>query len=163
KRSRRAINHDNLCRRQCLETLYTNVTQAASSNHDCLCARIQQRRSLLYRVVCSEPCIGQSSNIFRLKARIQLDDCACARLQEVRHATIDANTRKCRVDTMHIIPCAAGPAEAAGDQWMNNDGISYSYIADRRPNLMHPAGIFMSQGVRKAHAGYLCPLSLDNM
>src|SRR6266571_7430577 len=28
---------------------------------------------------------------------------------------------------------------------------------------MHPAGVFMPQGVRQGHAGYLCPLSLDNM
>src|SRR6266566_148807 len=46
---------------------------------------------------------------------------------------------------------------------MHNHGISHSHIADRRPNLMHPAGVFMSQGVRQAHARYFCPLSLNDM
>src|SRR6266852_8844928 len=130
QRCGRAINHDDLCRRQCLQTLDTNVTQASGSNHYSLCTWIEQRDCLLDSVVCSETRVGQSCNIFRLKARIQLDDCACARFQEVSHTAIDGDTWKCRVDTVHIVTRPASPAQSTGDKWMHNDRISHSHIAD---------------------------------
>src|SRR5690349_16075024 len=160
---RGTVDNDDFCRCECLEALDTDVTEATSANHHRFCARIKGSRCLLDRVISGETGISQGRNIFGVKARVELDNGTGARLEKVCHPTIDGDARKSRVRAVHIIAGTTGAAEATGNQRMNNNCVTDSYIADRRSNLLDPASVLMAQRIRQRYSGFLCPLSFDDM
>src|SRR5215472_9133890 len=139
------------------------MAQASCSYHHHFRAGVQVSGRLLDRVIGSQTGIGQRRDIFWLKARIELDDGTSIRLQQIGHTTVNRNTWECRVGAVHIVARATGPAESAGDEWVNDHSITNSDIADRRSNFLNPSRVLMTQRVRKSNARLLRPLTLDNM
>src|SRR5947209_594189 len=94
---RGTIDNDDFCRCECLEALDTDVTEATSTNHHHFCAWIEGCCCLLDCMISSETGVRQGCNIFGVEARVELDNGAGARLEEVCHPTIDGDARKSRI------------------------------------------------------------------
>src|SRR5947209_10186136 len=114
KGGRGTIDNDDFCGRECLETLNAYVTEATSTNDHHFCARVEGSCCLLNCMISGETSIGQSCDIFGVKARIELNNGTSARLEEVCHAAIDGDARKSRVRAVHVITSSASAAEATG-------------------------------------------------
>src|SRR5256885_1033021 len=105
---RGTIDNDDFCRGECLEALDTDVAEATSANYHHFCARIEGSCCLLDRMISGQTGIGQSCDIFGVKARVELNNGTSARLEEVCHAAIDGDARKSRVRAVHIITSSTG-------------------------------------------------------
>src|SRR5205823_13137721 len=103
ERSTRLIYNDNLRRSESLQALDTDMAQSARADDNNFCPWIEQRPGLLDGVIGSEARVGQSGDIFRLQAGIELDHRTGIRLEEVCHPSIDGDARKNRIATVHIV------------------------------------------------------------
>src|SRR5579883_126677 len=159
----RAVDHDNLGWRQGFEALHANMAETASPDHYDFCARIKLSRCLFNCMVRGQTGISERGNVFRMKGWIEFDNRAGAGLEEFCHAAINGNTGEGRVGAVHVITSAAGATEATGNERVNDHGIANSHIADSRTHFLHPASIFMPNGIRQLHARFLRPLPLNNV
>src|SRR5579883_1900074 len=114
-------------------------------------------------MVGGKPGIRKGGDVLRRQHGIQLDDCTRGRLQEVGHPSIDGDTGKRLVDTMHVITGSTGTAETTGDERMHNNGIPDCNMAHRRADLVNPACVLMPKGIWEHNVRFLRPLALDNM
>jgi hypothetical protein len=158
-----AIHHDDLRRRQGLEALDGDVTQAACPDHDRLRAGIEDRRRFLHRVVGGEARVGESGHVLRLQSGIELHQRSRGGLEQVGEAAVDADAREPPVAAVHVVRGAARAAEAARHEGVDDDGVADGDVGDGGAHLVDPARVLVAERVRKLDPALLLPLALDNV
>jgi hypothetical protein len=114
----------------------------------------------LDRVDRREPCVRQRSDGLGLQRRIELDDRACAREQEVGEPAVAVDAREGAVEAVHVVAGAAGLAEPAGDERMHDHRVAHLDVGHAGADLVDPARVLVPGRVGQLHARLLGPLTL---
>jgi hypothetical protein len=123
-------------------------------------ARVQQRGRLLDRVVGGQAGVGQRGDVLGVQDRVELDHRPRGGLEQVGEPAVDRDAREEVVLAVHVVAGAAGPAEAAGDQRMDDDRVADLDVGHGRADLLHPAGVLVAEDVGQLDARLLRPLPL---
>ena len=115
---------------------------------------------LLDRVVGGQPGVGQRGDVLGVQRRVELDDRARVGLEQLGEAAVDRDPREQVVRAVHVVAGAAGAAQAAGDQRVDDHGVADLDVGDGRADLVDPAGVLVAEHVGQLDAGLLGPLAL---
>ena len=103
--------------------------------------------------------VGQRSDVLGLE-RVDLDDRARARLQQLGEAAVPVDPRKRAVEAMHVVADPARHAQAAGDERVHDHRVADRDIGDAGADLMDPAGVLVAGRVGQHDLGLRGPLAL---
>lgn len=154
------VDDDDLGRRVRLQALDADVAEAAGADHHDAGARAEDSDRLLDGVDRGEPGVGERGDVRGLQGGVELDDRARARQQELGEAAVAVDAGKRAVLAMHVVAGAARPAQPAGDERVDDDGIPDLDVRDRRSDLVDPAGVLVARRVGQLDLGLLGPLAL---
>ena len=113
-------------------------------------AGVEDARRLLHRVVGREPGVRQRGDVLRVQRRIELHDRPRGGLQQLGEPPVRRDARERVVRAVHVVAGAAGPAQATGDERVQDDRVADGHVGDRRADLVDPAGVFVPEDVGAA-------------
>src|SRR4051812_31292620 len=154
------VDDDDLRRRVGLEALDADMAEAAGADDDRLGPGAEHRDRLLDGVDRGEPGVGQRGDLGRLERGVELDDRAGARQQVLGEAAVAADAGERAVLAVHVVALAAGTAQPARDERVDDDGVADLDVRDAGADLVHPAGVLVARRVGQLHLGLLGPLAL---
>jgi hypothetical protein len=139
------------------------VAKSTGTDDDAAVAGRETPRGLGCRVVGGEAGIGERGDIRWFQCFIDLHDAAGRCLQVLGIPAVGVDARKRTGLAMHVVAGAAGPAQPAGDQRVDDDLVLLADVGHRGPDCMHPTGILVPDRVRQLHLRLLGPLALENV
>ena len=109
----------------------------------------QPPRRLGRRVVGGQAGVGERGDIRRFQRVVDLHDAAgrCLEVLGVPAVGVDAGKRVGLA--VHIVAGAAGPAQPARDQRVDDDLVAFADVGDRRADGVNPAGVLVPDRVRQ--------------
>ena len=121
------------------------MPEAARADHDARGARIEQGNRLTDGVLGRDAGIGESGDVFRPSAWVQLHARPRRGEQLLRHAAVVRQARERAAFAVHVIAGPASAAQPAGWGGVQDDGVAGFDIRYCRADLMHPAGVLMAE------------------
>ena len=104
-------------------------------------------------VVGGQAGVGQRGDVGRLQRVVDLDDAARRGLQILGVATVGVDAGEFVGLAMHVVAGAAGAAQPAGDQRVQDHLVALGDVGHRRADGVHPAGVFVADRVRQLRPG----------
>jgi hypothetical protein len=145
------------------QALDADVAQPAGADDHDPRARVEERHGLAYRVVGGQARVGQRRDVRRPQRGIQLDHGSGGGEQQVGHAAVGVDAGELRGRAVHVVAGAAGPAQAARDEGVQDDRVSGPDAGHGRADLAHPAGVLVPDRVRQGHTRFFGPLAFDDV
>src|SRR2546422_4769220 len=107
--------------------------------------------------------VGVRGDLLGLQAIAQRNEISLPDSKVLCKAAIRVDTGKPAVLAVHVIACAAGRAEAVGDQRMNNHRIVALHTSNRTADLLDPSSILMTRYVGQLDGDFRAPDTLDDV
>ena len=139
-----AVDDNDRCSADRGHHLDADVSEATGADHEDEVARFQKGGRFRHDVVGCQPCVSESRDVLRLELVVELDHGAGSSLEVLGIATVDIDSRKKGGFAVDIVAEAAGFAEPAGDQWVQDDFIPDLDVRHRVPDGMNPACVFVA-------------------
>jgi hypothetical protein len=143
--------------------LDADMAEAAGPDDDRVGSWVQDGHGLFDGVVGGQPGVGERGDVLGSDARIEPDHGAGARLEELGEAAVGVDPGERPPHTMHVVTGAAGSAQPAGDQRVDDDDVADIDVVDGRPHGVDPAGVLVPQRVREVHVALGLPLAFDDV
>ena len=140
------------------------MAEAAGPDDDRGRARVEQRQRLAHRVVRRDAGVGQRGDVLRLGRRVELHAGARRGEQVLRHPAVGAvQPREDALGAVHVLAGSAGAAQAAGRRRVQDHRVPDGHVGHRRADLVHPAGVLVTDRVGQRRVHRLVPLAQDDV
>ena len=159
----RAVHHHDLSRALGPEHLVGDVAKAAKPDDHREVAGLKDLSRLAGRVIGREAGVGVRSDLLRRNAVGKVDQVSFLDLEVLRKAAVPGDAGERAVLAMHVVAPATSRAGTIRDEGVYDHRVALLEVAHPWPHAFHPAGIFVSRGVRKLNAHLVAPDALDDV
>lgn len=121
----------------------------AHSHHDNPVPRPEQLGGLGARVIGRQPRVSERGDLGGLELRVQLDDAARRRLEELCVAAVAVDAGKGARLAVHVVAEATSAAQPARDERVQNHLVADGEVLDGGADGVDPPGVFVPDGVRE--------------
>src|SRR5664280_294654 len=127
----RDVDGDDLGAARGPQALHADVPETADADDGAAGPWGQQRQRLLHGPKRGQSSVRVGGDVFGGETLFKLKGRALHRLQVLREAAVDVQTRELRVLAVHVLAPAAGRADAVGLQRVHDNGVARSQRGDR--------------------------------
>jgi hypothetical protein len=85
------------------------------------------------------------------------------RAEVLMNSAVGVDARETAGLAVHVVAGAAGPAEPAGHQRVQDHRVTGLQMLNRRADRVDPAGVLVPQRVRERDVALGCPLAFDDV